>query len=166
MKKTFFLSVVLFTFFIGCSNQNEDVYYKKAKEFIDAKNYPSALVEYQKIVDEFPDGKHYKEALLQTGQLNQGNMNKQVSKKEALEKAVEIYKLYFEKYPNDPKAEQTLFMTGFVLANELNRTDEAKEVYSKFLELYPNSEMAQSAKSEIETLGLSPDEILKLKAEK
>ena len=36
----------------------------------------------------------------------------------------------------------------------------AKEAYTRFIKLYPDSEMAESAKSEIENLGLTPDEIL------
>ena len=73
------------------------------------------------------------------------------------------YKLYQEKYPNETKAPQTLFMVGFIQANELGQLDEAKATYTKFIELYTESDMVESAKSEIETIGLSPDEILKNK---
>ncbi len=163
MKKVFFILMVLTLVFVGCSSKNDSDYYKVAKQEIDSENYESALNNFQAIVNEFPNSKFYKDALLQTGELNHGLVNSKISKTESYKKAIVAYSLFQKKYPKDKKAPQTLFMIGFIQANQLGQLEAAKKTYTKFLELYPESEMAESAKSEIETLGLSPDEILKIK---
>jgi TolA-binding protein len=165
MKKN---AVIIFMFFflliVGCSKTERDnEYYQLAKKSLNEKKYYDALKYFQKIVDEYPKSKHYKDALLQTGELTQGLVDKKLTKKEAYKKAIEIYIKFQKKYPQDGKAPQALFMTGFLQANELGKLEEAKATYNKFLELYPNSEMAQSAKAELENLGLSPDQILEQK---
>lgn len=53
-----------------------------------------------------------------------------------------------------------LFMLGFIHANEIHNYEKAKEYYQKFLELYPNSELAVSAKFELENLGKEPQKII------
>ena len=93
-------------------------------------------------------------------------VNKDITKKEAFLKAINVYTEYQSKYPDDSKTPQAMFMIGFIYANELVDTAKAKEAYSKYLELYPDSEMAESAKAEIENLGLTPDEILQKKISK
>ena len=78
-------------------------------------------------------------------------------------RALNIYPEFQAKYPKAPKAPQPLFLIGFIQANELMDIDAAKAAYSKFVEVYPESEMVESAKAEIDNLGLSPDEILQKK---
>jgi len=164
MKKIaalFLLSITLFL--VGCGQTDDKDYFESAQKSLDAEEYSEALVSFQKIVDEFPKSEHYKFALLKTGELNQGYVDKSLSEKESLLKAVKIYTEFQKKYPKDPKASQALFMIGFIQANELMDDVAAKAAYSKFLELYPDSEMAESAKAEIDNLGLTPDEILQKK---
>jgi TolA-binding protein len=162
--RSFLLVLVLLTsFFVGCSTKNDNDYYTFAKSELDSENYESALQNFQIIVNEYPESQHYKEALLHTGELNHGLVNKKLSREESYLKAIEAYTLYQEKYPDDSKAPQTLFMVGFIQANELGKLDDAKTTYSKFIELYPDSEMVESAKSEIINIGLTPEEILKAK---
>jgi len=164
MKKIAALLVFSVTFFIvGCGQTNDKEYFESAQKSLDAKNYSEALVNFQKIVDEFPKSEHYKFALLKTGELSQGYVDKTLSKEESLLKAIKVYTEFQKQYSDDPKAAQALFMIGFIQANELLNVEEAKIAYSKFLELYPDSEMAESAKAEIENLGLTPDEILQKK---
>ena len=52
-------------------------------------------------------------------------------------------------------------MIGFIFNNELKQIDSARSAYVEFLSHYSNSELAQSAKYEIEHLGQSTDEIFK-----
>lgn len=164
MKKFSALLVLSITLFVvGCGKNSDKDYFESAQKSMDAKEYTEALVDFQKIVNEFPKSEHYKVALLKTGELNQGYVDKNLSKEESLKKAVKVYTEFLEKYSDDPKAPQTLFMIGFIQANELMDSEAAKAAYSKFLELYPESEMAESAKAEINNLGLSPDEILQKK---
>ncbi len=161
MKKIIVLLFLSLIFVVGCSSKSDKEYFELAQKSMDAKDYAGALVNFQKIVDQFPNSKHYQFALLQTGELNHGYVNKEISKKASLGLAIDAYRKYQKKYPNAEKAPQTLFMIGFIQANELGKLDEAKATYTKFLEIYPESEMAESAKSEIANIGLSPEEILK-----
>ncbi len=161
MKKIFAFLFLSLLFIVGCSSKSDKDYFELAQKSMEAKEYSTALVNFQKIVDEFPNSEHYQFALLQTGELNHGLVNKEISKEVSLGLAIAAYKEYQEKYPKAEKAPQTLFMVGFIQANELGKLDEAKATYTKFLELYPESEMAESAKTEIENMGLSPEEILK-----
>jgi TolA-binding protein len=160
MKKTFALLTLSTLLIISCGKTSDKDYYESAQNKMTEKEYASALIDFQKIVDEFPQSEHFKFALLQTGELNHGYVNKEISREESLEKAIKSYLRYQKKYPNDEKAPQTLFMVGFIQANELGKFEAAKLTYTRFLEKYPDSEMIESAKSEIENLGLDPDEIL------
>lgn len=164
MKKFAALLVLSITLFlVGCGQKSDKEYFESAQIFMDAEDFSGALVNFQKLVDEFPESEHHKFALLKTGELTQGYVDKSLSKEESLLKAVKVYTEYQKKYSDDPKAPQALFMIGFIQANELMNEEAAKIAYSKFLKLYPDSEMAQSAKAEIENLGLTPDEILQKK---
>lgn len=162
MKKFAALLVLSITLFVvGCSLNSDKDYFESAQKSLDAEKYSDALDNFQKIVDEYPESEHYKFALLKTGELSQGYVDKSLSKEESYLKAVKVYTEFQKKHPNDSKASQTLFMIGFIQANELMNDEAARAAYSKFLKLYPDSEMAESAKAEIENLGLTPDEILK-----
>ena len=77
-----------------------------------------------------------------------------------MKKAVEYYKMVFEKYRDQEYSKKALFMAGFILANDIKDYDAAREVYNQFLDEYPESEMAISAKYELENLGKDPEEIL------
>ncbi|MDA3861519.1 MAG: tetratricopeptide repeat protein [Melioribacteraceae bacterium] len=160
MKKTFVLLILSLIFIIGCSSKSDKDYFEQAQKSMDAKEFETALTDFQKIVDEFPNSEHYKIALLQTGELNHGLVNKEITKEDSYAKAIKAYGEYQKKYSDDEKAPQTLFMIGFIQANELGKLDDAKATYTKFVELYPESDMAESAKSEIQNMGLSPDQIL------
>ncbi len=160
MKKTLVLLFLSLIFIAGCSSKSDKDYFELGQKNIEAKEYATALVNFQKIVDEFPNSEHYQFALLQTGELNHGVVNKDISKEVSLGLAIDAYGKYQEKYPKAEKAPQVLFMIGFIQANELGKLDEAKATYEKFLKIYPNSNMAESAKSEIQNMGMSPDEIL------
>ena len=164
MKKLNVLLILSFTLIIvGCGISNDKDYFEDAQKSMEAKNYSEALDNFQKIVDEFPKSEHYKSALLNIGELNQGLVDTNLTSEESLLRAVKAYTEFHKKFHTDPKAAQTLFMIGFIQANELKNIEAAKVAYSKFLKLYPDSEMAESAKAEIENLGLTPDEILQKK---
>jgi len=158
--KIFVVLLTLTLLFVGCSPKTDSDYFEEAKAKLDAKEYSLALDNFQKVVDEFPESEHYKFALLKTGELNYGLVNKDISKDVSYDKAIKAYTEFQSKFPQDEKAPQALFMVGFIQANELGNIEEAKISYTKFLKLYPDSEMAESAQSEIDNLGLAPDEIL------
>ena len=51
-------------------------------------------------------------------------------------------------------------MSGYIQANTLGKYNEATITYKKFLEIYPNSKFADDARSELDNMGLSPEEII------
>lgn len=166
MKNIFvYLLIGLSLFLISCSGKTDKDIYKSAIENIENEKYAEALSLFEVIVSEYPNSEFYKDALLQSGELLQGNVNKSIPFKESQKKAITYYRLYHSKYQGDSKAAQILFMIGFIQANKLDELDSAKVTYTKFLELYPDAEMVASAKSELENLGLTPDEILAKKIE-
>ena len=79
---------------------------------------------------------------------------------ESIEKAVSVFKSVFEKYPDKRQAQISLFMAGFIQANDLKKYQDATATYNLFLQKYPKSEMAPAAKEEISNMGLSPEQII------
>ena len=117
---------------------------KKAKTVIDA---------YHTYADNFGDDAKTPEYLFKAAEVHR-------SLKE-FGKAVEIYTRIFEKYPNYPKAPQSLFLLGFSYENDVKNIEEAKKVYSQFLEKYPTHELADDVQFSMSNLGKSPEEIIK-----
>lgn len=151
---------LLFFAFFACSTMNEDELLESAQKNIDNENYQEALKDFQQLVSEFPEGKYKGLAHFEMGKLYQGNVITGLSKEESMLKAVEHYKIVYSEYPEMTEAPGALFMVGFIQANELNRFEEARKAYDLFLQKYPEHELAVSAKTELETLGLTPEEIL------
>jgi TolA-binding protein len=75
--------------------------------------------------------------------------------------AIDAYKRYVERYPDGAQAPVAMFLIGYLYNNELHQIDSAGAAYKRFLAKYPNHEMALSAQFELNTLGQSPDELLK-----
>ncbi|MEN8191485.1 MAG: tetratricopeptide repeat protein [Bacteroidota bacterium] len=166
MKKTIISFIIgSLLFLINCGGKTDKEVYESAKLNIDEENYIAALEDFKELVRDYPNSEFYQDALLQTGQLYQGHVNEDMTYQESLKKAIDSYRLYYSKYEDDPKAAQTLFMIGFIQANELGELDSAKITYTEFVEKYPDNEMAESARTELENLGLSADEILAKKIE-
>ena len=161
MKKTLiYLLLGMGLFLISCGGKTDKDIFESAKQKVESENYSEALSDFEELVTNYPNSEYYQESLLQTGELYQGHVNKNISYEESLAKAINSYRIFNAKYVNDPKVPQTLFMIGFIQANDLGQFDSAKVTYSKFIELYPDNEMTESARSEIDNLGLTPDEIL------
>ena len=77
-----------------------------------------------------------------------------------LQEAAKLFRQIYDDYPESEFAPMGLFMSGFVLANELNMYNEATENYKLFLEAFPDDKLAASAKEELDNMGLTPEEIL------
>ena len=163
MKKLWFLALLSMIVFSSCSTKSDEDLYNEAKQYIQEKKYEDAVRDFRKIVNEYPNGKFVVKAMFELAQLYHGKAVKGVPEKESLATAVEYYKKVFEKSPNSKEGEKALFMAAFLDANELQRYNEAKKLYEKFLEKFPQSELAPSAKEEIQNIGIPPEEILKRK---
>lgn len=150
-------------FLIGCSSKDDADYKAEAEEHIKKGNAAEAITAYENLVKEFPKSEQAPEAISQIASLYQNKLVKNLSQKESMEKAAETFRRVYEKYPNSKQAPKSLFMSGFILANELKKYDNATETYKVFLSKYPNHELAKAAKDELETMGLTPEEIINRK---
>ncbi len=165
MKISSLLLVFLLSFLlINCSSKKEETeLYTSAKTALDSEKYYDALITFNELLNEYPKGNFTAETIFEIGKLNHGKVDTSLSPKESYEKAVLFYVRLQNEYPENPKSAEALFMASFILANEIGDYKRAEESYKSFLEKYPNSELVESAKSELENLGIPPEEILKKK---
>ncbi len=75
-------------------------------------------------------------------------------------KAMSLYDWLIDSYPKAEKTPNALFIKGFILEQDYNRTEDAKEIYERFLEEFPTHDMAESAKFLLSNLGKTDEEIL------
>ena len=162
IKKLLFVIIISLTFFT-CSKTSDKDYMKMASEKEKEGKISEALSDYSKLVAEYPESELASEAIIKQASLYHENKVKNISRKEALTKAAELFISVSEKYPENEKAPSSLFMAGFIYANEIMDFNKAKEVYNLFLKKYPEHELSSSAKEELNNMGLTPDEILKKK---
>jgi TolA-binding protein len=163
MKSTYiilFLGILL----VGCSKKDPQDYMKQAKAGVAGNNIAEAVTSYQELVKEYPNSPQASEALFQLGTLYQNKMVRNLEAKASLEKASGIFKSISDKYPDSKLAPKSLFMSAFILANDLKEYNKATEIFNIFLKRYPNSDLVNSAKEELDNMGLSPEEILKNKS--
>ncbi len=147
---------------IGCgAKKSVDELMTEANTNLNENKIPEAVLLFEEIVNEHPDSDKAPEVLSKLASIYQNKMLKNLSDKESLEKAVTLFRKIYEDYPESNFAPTGLFMSGFVLANELNNYEQATETYNLFLDTFPNHDLATSAKEEVENMGLSPEEILK-----
>ena len=78
-------------------------------------------------------------------------------------KSIFEYEKFANQFPNNKKVPFSVFMQGFIFANELMAYDSAKINYEKFITKYPNHEMVESVKFELKYLGMGIKEIPELK---
>jgi len=160
MKRLF--SIFILLILIGCGEKKSvDELITEANTNLNENKVPEAVLLFEEIINEYPDSDKTPEILSRLASVYQNKMLKNLSDTESLEKAVSLFRKIYDDYPESSYAPTGLFMSGFVLANELNYYDKATETYNIFLEKYPTHELATSAKEEIENMGLSPEEILK-----
>ncbi len=78
---------------------------------------------------------------------------KEAYSKENYSQAMDYFKKIIEYYPEGKRAAESLFMLGFINANDLKKYDEAKKYYQEFIDKYPDHELADDAEYEIKTMG-------------
>lgn len=159
MNKLFVLAILMG--FISCSKSYENKF-NQANELLQQNKIQEAIAEFNKIA-ESGDKNFAPKAIVILASIYQNRMDDNISGLQSAEKAQYFFRALYDKYPDNPDAPKALFMSAFILANELNKYDEATKAYNLFLEKFPKHELAASAKQELEYLGLSPEEILKKK---
>jgi TolA-binding protein len=163
MKKLLSVFAIIVFLLAGCSKTSDKEYMDKAAESAKSGNFSEALSSYKELVNEYPESKLAPEALVKEAALYHDNKVKNISKEESIKKSAKIFISISEKYPKSQEAPQSLFMAGFIYANELKDYDEAVKTYKLFLEKYPDNELASSAQDELDNMGLTPEQILKKK---
>jgi TolA-binding protein len=158
--QTIILSTLIF---FSCSKLTDKEYMEIAVQYEQSGNIPEAVINYQKLIDEYPGSDMAPEALVKQATLYHENKVKNIAAVESYKKAAELFISVSEKYSDSEQAPSSLFMAGFIYANDIKDFNKAKEIYNKFLKKYPGDELASSAKDELEFMGLPPEEILKRK---
>lgn len=158
------LAVVIFI--EGCSSKTPEDFMKAAHESMMKKNIPEALSNFESVIKEFPNSPDAPEALFQIASFYQNKMVKDISDEESSQKASDTFREVFDKYPGSKRAPMALFLSGFILANDLKNYKAATDTYNLFLQKFPNHELATSAREELDNMGLSPDQILQKKGSK
>ncbi|MEM7370598.1 MAG: tetratricopeptide repeat protein [Bacteroidota bacterium] len=75
-------------------------------------------------------------------------------------KALQIFDKIIQTYPAHDRAADALFKKGYIYHNTLRDLDKAKVAYLDFLEKYPEHDLVNSARFEIENLGVPAKELL------
>lgn len=78
----------------------------------------------------------------------------------SFDKALELYKVIYDKYPDHEKAPQSLFMQAFTLDSDLKRVEEARDIYKAFISTYPEDDFADDAQVLLDNLGKDDEEII------
>ncbi len=160
MKKIFLFIFTLIFLFSACSSNKDNELYESANAKLKANNYAEALKDYKKIIDEYPNSDKAAESFFAIAVMYHMYQIPNISKDESFKKAVEYYQKCYQQFPDEEKGAKALFMSGFILANEINNIDDARLAYKKFLEKYSSHELAPQAKIELDNLGKTPEEIL------
>ncbi|OGV21070.1 MAG: hypothetical protein A3J84_03370 [Ignavibacteria bacterium RIFOXYA2_FULL_37_17] len=156
-------TIVLFS---ACNTNKDLTLFKNASEKSNAKNYSEALKDYQEIINEYSDSEKAAESIFAVAAMYHMYQIPNVSREESLKKAVEYYQKLYRLFPKDERAPKALFMSGFILANELNNLDAARLAYMQFLDKFPKHELANPVKMELDNLGKTPEEILQQRTAK
>lgn len=82
------------------------------------------------------------------------------------QEAVDLFSEFLKSHPDDKRADQALFVTGYIYENGLQQLGKAKEVFTEFLQKYPNSDLADDAKFSLEHTGVSAEELFEKAKEK
>jgi TolA-binding protein len=163
MKKYLQLLVIAVIIFAGCDNTSDKEYMKMASDNMERGNVSDAISDYQKLIAEYPDSELAPEAIVKQAALYHESKVKNTSRTESLNKAADLFMSVSEKYPASDQAASSLFMAGFIFANEIQDYTRAKAVYNLFLKKYPDDDLADDTKEELENMGLTPEQILEKK---
>lgn len=160
MKK---LSIIFFITFLvlSCSKTSDQQYLDQANKYLKENKVTDAITSIESLLKEYPESNIAPKALEQLATIYQNQMVKNISSEESFDRAQKYFREVFDKFSQSEEAPKSLFMSAFILANDLKRYDQATLSYKLFLEKYPDNALASSAKDELDNMGLSPEEILK-----
>jgi len=151
------LIVLISVVIVSCQKQREEGLYKTALEEIKNGNNQAAIENLEKLVENNPYSEFAPAAFFTLAYLYQSMEGDSIQKMNNYLKAVEYYTELIEKFPNNEKTPEAIFMAGFICAENLKDFERAKYFYKKFLKAYPDHELSFSVKAELDNLGKSPE---------
>ncbi len=163
MKKIFSSLFIIIILVTACNTNKDRDTFNAAERNYNDKKYAEALTDYKLVIEEYSSSDFAAKSLMRVGSMYQMFLVPNVQGDESNKKAVEYYRDLYKNFPKSEDAPKALFMSGFILANNLNKFDEAKLTYQTFLEKFPKHELASQIKMELENLGKTPEEILENK---
>jgi TolA-binding protein len=78
----------------------------------------------------------------------------------AFDKALGLYEIIHERYPDHEKSAQALFMQAFTLDSDMKQIDRAREKYEAFIAQYPEDDFVDDAQVLLENLGKDDEAII------
>jgi len=173
MKKNYVFIISVLLFLASCqqkTNTNEkEILLSQIKESEQKSFNDSTLTynkqktletinNYQKFIEKYPEDSLSEKFLYLSAQLSKGmGQNGE---------AIHHFKVFLEKYPNSKKAPKALFLIAMIYDNDIKDKKEAKKYYQKFIEKYPDNELTKDAKTLLQYIDLSNEELLKVLQEK
>jgi len=122
-----FLAIILI---FGCSAKKSDKeLFEEAQTNIKQQKFPEAVMALDELRNDYPESKLAPESISQLASIYQNKQIKNLSEKESLEKAIQLFIKLHDEYPASEYAPSGLFMAGFISANELKDFDEASKYY-------------------------------------
>lgn len=161
IKLTALLLITIFL--VGCSKKSEEEYLSAAEKLMNESKYTEAIAEYEKYINDYPEGKNTSKAYFEIAKIYQAKLVNDISSDASFQKSIEYYQKVVDNFSSSLEAPLSLFMIGFIQANELKKYDLATATYNLFIKKYPEHQLVESAREELNNMGLSPDEILKRK---
>lgn len=163
MKKIFPALLIALIMVTACNSNKDMETFNAAEKKYNDKKYSEALTDYKLVIEEYSSSDYAAKSLMRVGSMYQMFLVPNIQSDESNKKAVEYYRNLYKNFPKSEEAPKARFMSGFILANNLNKLDEAKMAYQTFLDKFPKHELAPQIKIELDNLGKTPEEILENK---
>lgn len=164
MKNKAFILFLIFPFLLaGCKPSREKsvqsikamekrLYSPQATSF-DKARWDSLVSKYEGFCKRFPQ-----DSLVPGYTFNAANIEMNTGNGK---KALENFELIMTRFPDYKKAPLCLFFQAYVYENLIHDLVKAKELYLRFIEKYPDNEFVTAARSSIENLGKSPEQMVR-----
>ena len=87
------------------------------------------------------------------------NLAQQAENDNDFKKAVDLYTMLLEKYPDNEHNYKAQFMIGFIYSEELKDYDRARVAMQKVVDQYPNCDLADDAQWMLDHMGKNLEDI-------
>jgi len=170
MKISLLSALILSFIIIGCTKKTDQYYMDLGNTNLQQKNYEAAAAAFSSLVVEYPSSQLAPGAIFNLATIYQNQFIKKdpangsmLTQEESLHEASDLFRSVYDKYPQNSIAPKALFLSGFILANDLRDFTNATSTFNLFLKQYPDNELAASVKEELDNMGLTPEEIIQHK---